>query len=115
MTRGPSTPFARVRPAALYADGFLGPFGGAMTASALPEVGADFDVPAGAAAATLTGYLLPFALFMLVSGTLGERWGARRTVRVAAVGCVAWGCLGGLAFLVALRLGEEFGLGAGRC
>ncbi|MEU4442192.1 MFS transporter [Actinosynnema sp. NPDC050801] len=76
-------PVVRVRLAALYAGGFLGPFGGAMTSSVLPEVGADFGVPAGSAAATLTGYLVPFALLMLVSGTLGERWGARRTVRVA--------------------------------
>ncbi len=69
----------------LYAGGFLGPFGGAMTSSVLPEIGGDFQVSAGAAASTLTGYLLPFAGFMLVSGTLGERWGARRTVRGAYV------------------------------
>ncbi|GAA0260604.1 MFS transporter [Saccharothrix mutabilis subsp. mutabilis] len=69
----------------LYAGGFLGPFGGAMTSSVLPEIGADFSVSAGTAAATLTGYLLPFAAFMLVSGTLGERWGPRRTVRAAYV------------------------------
>ncbi|MFE9746544.1 MFS transporter [Saccharothrix saharensis] len=74
---------SRVRVAALYAGGFLGPFGGAMTASVLPEVGGDFGVSAGTAAATLTGYLVPFALLMLVSGTFGERWGARRTVRAA--------------------------------
>lgn len=73
----------RVRTAALYTGGFLGPFGGAMTSSVLPEIGADFGVSAGAAAATLTGYLVPFALLMLVSGTLGERWGARRAVLVA--------------------------------
>ncbi|MEU4806838.1 MFS transporter [Actinosynnema sp. NPDC023587] len=82
----------------LYAGGFLGPFGGAMTSSVLPEIGGDFAVSAGAAAATLTGYLLPFAGFMLFSGTLGERWGARRTIRgaylvyaVASVLCaVSW-------------------------
>ncbi|XVV06895.1 MFS transporter [Actinosynnema sp. CA-248983] len=69
--------------AGLYAGGFLGPFGGAMTSSVLPEIGADFAISAGTAATTLTTYLLPFAAFMLVSGTLGERWGARRTVRIA--------------------------------
>lgn len=74
---------SRVRVAALYAGGFLGPLGGAMTTSVLPEVGGDFGISAGAAAATLTGYLVPFALLMLISGTLGERWGARRTVRIA--------------------------------
>ncbi|WP_433273158.1 MFS transporter [Actinosynnema sp. CS-041913] len=82
----------------MYAGGFLGPFGGAVTSSVLPEIGGDFHVSAGTAATTLTGYLLPFAGFMLVSGTLGERWGARRTVRsaylvyvVASVLCaVSW-------------------------
>ncbi|MGW4110932.1 MFS transporter [Actinosynnema sp. NPDC004786] len=69
--------------AALYAGGFLGPFGGAMTASVLPEVGGDFGVSGGTAAATVSGYLVPFALLMLFSGTWGEGWGARRTVRVA--------------------------------
>ncbi|MBW0105984.1 MFS transporter, partial [Pseudonocardia sp. KRD291] len=29
---------------------------------------------------SITAYLLPFAALMLVSGTLGERWGRRRTV-----------------------------------
>jgi MFS family permease len=69
--------------AALYAGGFLGPFGGAMTSSILPEIGADFGRSGGAAAVTLTAYLLPFAGLMLVSGTLGARWGALRTVRIA--------------------------------
>ncbi|MFI9008378.1 MFS transporter [Actinosynnema sp. NPDC053489] len=78
-------PRSRVRLAALYAGGFLGPFGGAVTSSVLPEVGGDFGTSAGAAAATVSGYLLPFAGLMLVSGTVGERWGARRTVRVAYV------------------------------
>ncbi|WNV88688.1 MFS transporter [Umezawaea sp. Da 62-37] len=69
--------------AALYAGGLLGPFGGAVTSSVLPEIGADFDRTAGDAAVTLTLYLLPFAALMLFSGTLGARWGAVRTVRTA--------------------------------
>jgi predicted MFS family arabinose efflux permease len=48
----------------------------------LPEVGAAYGVSAGAAATSVTAYLLPFAAVMLVSGTLGERWGRRRTVVV---------------------------------
>lgn len=51
----------------------------------LPELGGSFEVSAGAAASSVTAYLLPFAAVMLVSGTLGERWGRRRTV-VAAYG-----------------------------
>ena len=51
----------------------------------LPELGASFGVSAGTSATSVTAYLLPFAAVMLVSGTLGERWGRRRTV-VSAYG-----------------------------
>lgn len=54
-------------------------------APVLPELGSSFGVSAAAAASSLTVYLLPFAALMLVSGTLGERWGPARTVRVAYV------------------------------
>ncbi|MEJ2859534.1 MFS transporter [Actinomycetospora flava] len=87
----------RLRIAALYAGGFLGPFGGGITASMLPELGADLGLSPSAASASLTAYLLPFALLMLVSGTLGQRWGARRTVRVAYVAYVVFSLLGAVA------------------
>lgn len=76
---------ASLQRAALYAGGFLGPFGGGVVASVLPEIGAATGVSAGAAASTLTAYLGPFALTMLVSGTLGARWGRVRTVRTAYI------------------------------
>ncbi|MGE3284763.1 MAG: MFS transporter [Pseudonocardia sp.] len=66
--------------AGLYLGGFLGPFGGGLTVAMLPELGASFGTSAEAATVTVTAYLLPFAMLMLVSGTLGERWGRRRTV-----------------------------------
>jgi MFS family permease len=69
--------------AGLYAGAFLGPFGGGVTVAMLPELGGSFGVSAGAAATSVTAYLLPFAAVMLVSGTLGERWGRRRTVVIA--------------------------------
>ena len=49
----------------------------------LPELGASYGVSAGTASLSVTAYLLPFAAVMLFSGTLGERWGRRRTVVVA--------------------------------
>jgi MFS family permease len=55
----------------------------------LPELGASFGVSAADVAVSVTAYLLPFAAFMLVSGTLGERWGRLRTVRVAYVAYLA--------------------------
>ncbi|QCQ91062.1 MFS transporter [Rhodococcus sp. SGAir0479] len=74
---------SRLQLSALYAGGFLGPFGGGVVTSMLPEIGTGLGVDAGAAASSLTAYLLPFALVMLVSGTLGTRWGRMRTVRIA--------------------------------
>jgi MFS family permease len=71
---------ARIARAGLHAGGFIGPFGGGVTASMLPEMGADFDVSTSVAASTITAYLVPFAALMLFSGTLGARWGLRRSV-----------------------------------
>lgn len=70
----------RVRIGALYVGGLLGPFGGAMTTSMLPELGRTFDVSVSATTASLTAYLVPFAALMLISGTIGERYGRGRTV-----------------------------------
>jgi predicted MFS family arabinose efflux permease len=66
--------------AGVHAGGFLGPFGGGVTTAMLPELGDDFGVSAPAASATITAYLVPFAALMLFSGTLGARWGLRRSV-----------------------------------
>lgn len=54
-------------------------------AAILPEIGASFGVTASTAASSLTAYLVPFAVLMLGSGTLGERWGPARTIRIAYV------------------------------
>ncbi|SDD36624.1 MFS transporter [Rhodococcus tukisamuensis] len=79
---------SRLQRGALYAGGFLGPFGGGVVISMLPEMGADLGVSAATAASTVTAYLLPFAALMLISGTYGARWGRLRTVRVAYGGYV---------------------------
>ncbi|MET8758593.1 MFS transporter [Lentzea sp. NPDC004782] len=75
----------RLARAGLYAGALIGPFGGAITTSVLPEIGRSFGRSPGAAASTLTFYLVPFAVLMLVSGTLAQRWGPQRTVRIAYV------------------------------
>src|SRR3954468_9070454 len=76
--RGPAT-------AAVHAGGLLGPLGGGLVAPMLGEIGTSLHTSAGAAATSLTAYFVPFAVVQLVSGTLGERWGRRRTVRFAYV------------------------------
>jgi MFS family permease len=66
----------------------------------LPELGESYGVSAASATLSVTAFLLPFAAVMLVSGTLGERWGRRRTVLLgyavyvlASVACVVAGTL----------------------
>jgi ACDE family multidrug resistance protein len=74
-------PAARVWP--LYVGGFLGPYGSTMVTPMIHEVAGGLGGTEAAAAGAVTAYMLPFAGLMLVSGTFAERWGRRRTMRVA--------------------------------
>lgn len=65
----------------LYLGGFLGPFGSPIVTTMLPELSRDFDVSVAVASTSVTSYLIPFAMLMLLSGTLAERWGRKRTVQ----------------------------------
>ncbi len=78
----------------MYAGGLLGPMGGGVVAAMLPELATGLHTTRAGAASSLTVYLLPFAAVLLVSGTLGERWGRRRTVRLAYLGyaVISIGC-----------------------
>ncbi|WP_329379295.1 MFS transporter [Streptomyces sp. NBC_01716] len=72
----------------LYVGGFLGPYGSTMVTPIVHEVAAGLDSTPGLAAGAVTAYMLPFAALMLVSGTLAERWGRGRVMRVALAGFV---------------------------
>lgn len=65
----------------LYVGGFMGPFGTVIIVPMFPELRAEFDASSAAVSLGYSLYLIPFAALLLVSGTLGERWGRRRTVR----------------------------------
>lgn len=65
----------------LYVGGFMGPFGTVVVVPMFPELRDSFSASNSAVALGYSLYLIPFALLLLVSGTLGERWGRRRTVR----------------------------------
>lgn len=66
----------------LYLGGFLGPFGTIIITPMFPELREAFGLASSTPLAwSFFAYLLPFAILLLVSGTLGERWGRRRTVR----------------------------------
>lgn len=67
----------------MYLGGFLGPFAGQLVVPMLPEISTALDTSLQRAALSLTAYTLPFAIVLLISGTLAETWGRRRTVRIA--------------------------------
>ena len=79
-----------MRRQALYLGGFLGPFGGGVLTVLIPELRDRFDTSTTAVTlAAITAYILPFAVFQLVSGTIGERLGTARTIRTAYVAYAA--------------------------
>src|SRR3954468_5474476 len=80
-----------------YVGGFLGPFGGGVVAVLVPQLRDAFDATTAGVAASIPAYLVPFAAFQLVSGTLGERLGRRRVVRT---GYIAYALLSVLAAFV---------------
>ena len=79
-----------MRRQALYLGGFLGPFGGGVLTVLIPELRDRFGASTSAVTlAAITAYILPFAVFQVVSGTIGERVGAARTIRAAYVAYAA--------------------------
>lgn len=78
-----------------FLGGFLGPVGTLSVISIYPELRDTFDVSTGAVSWSLSGYFFPMAALMLVSGTIGERFGRKRVTRlafvlyaVASLGCI---------------------------
>ena len=59
----------------------MGPFGATLVLPMFPELRTSFRTSTETIGWTFTAYLLPFAILLLVSGTLGEKWGRKRTVR----------------------------------
>ena len=89
----------------LFIGGFIGPFGGGLTTPMLPELSARFDTTLATAAWSLTAYLLPFSVVLLISGTLGDHWGRRRTVQGAYIAYAAASILCVVAPTITLFLG----------
>lgn len=65
----------------LYVGGFMGPFGTIVIIPMYPELREEFDATTTEVSLAFSLYLIPFAVFLLFSGTIGERLGRRRTVR----------------------------------
>ena len=78
----------------LYLGGMMGPLGTFVMLPMIPELRDAFSVSTSQIGWALNVYLVPFAGLLLVSGTLGDRWGRARTLRtavalyaVATLGC----------------------------
>ena len=65
-----------------YLGGFLGPFGTLVVISIYPELRESFDATSGQVNWSFSGYFIPMAVLLLVSGTIGERLGRRRVIRI---------------------------------
>ena len=65
----------------LYLGGFLGPFGTLVVISIYPELRDSFSASTQAVNWAFSGYMIPLALLLTVSGTIGERFGRRRVTR----------------------------------
>jgi MFS family permease len=78
-------PHAATRVWPLYVGGFLGPYGSTMVTPMVHEVAAGLGSTPEVAAGAVTAYMVPFAVLMLVSGTLAERWGRARTMQISLV------------------------------
>lgn len=74
---------AGARLLSFYLGGFLGPFGTLVPVPMLPDLRADFGVDSTAISWAISAYLLPMAALLLVSGTIGERFGRSRVLRIS--------------------------------
>lgn len=61
----------------------MGPFGGGIVLVMLPELTEAFAIPLAQGSWFATAYIIPFSLLMLVSGTIGTRFGRARVIRLA--------------------------------
>ena len=64
----------------------------------LVDIAGSFNIDIGTAALSVAAYMLPFGLFTLLFGPLGDRYGKARIVSIAAFGTAVFSCLGALAF-----------------
>jgi predicted MFS family arabinose efflux permease len=73
----------------------------------LPALGKAFGVTTGRAALTVSAYAIAYGLLQLLFGPLGDRYGKRRVIGLAALGCVVGNvlalCASSLEMLVLAR------------
>ena len=83
MSVDPRTAPGGLRLLPYYLGGFLGPFGTMVPVPMLPDLRTEFGVDSATISWTVSAYLLPMATLLLVSGSIGERFGRARVLRVS--------------------------------
>src|SRR5690606_35390292 len=81
---------------ALFALGFAGFGSSAMMRVCdpmLPALAQDFHVTAGQASYTISAYAIAYGILQLIFGPVGDRYGKRRVVGIAALLCVVGNAL----------------------
>ncbi|WP_442593585.1 MFS transporter [Parapusillimonas sp. JC17] len=76
---------------ALFALGFAGFGSSAMMRVCdpmLPALAQDFNVTAGQASHTISAYAIAYGILQLIFGPLGDRYGKRRVIGIAALLCI---------------------------
>lgn len=92
--------------------GFLGPFGTMVVISIYPELRDSFDASNAAVTWSFSGYMFAMAVLMLVSGTIGERFGRRRATRLAFLVFATASIVGAVAPTLGVFLGARVVMGA---
>lgn len=81
----------------LYAGALIGPLGGNMVHTMLPEMAAHLDASLARSSQSVSWYAVPFVVSLLFSGSLGARWRVTSTVRGAYLAYAAGSLLCSLA------------------
>jgi MFS family permease len=71
-----------------YVGACLGPFGTTIVSVLLTTLGETYQVDLNVATLSITAYMIPFALSLLISGAISDAIGARQAV---VGGCVVFG------------------------
>jgi predicted MFS family arabinose efflux permease len=78
----------------------------------LPALAETFGVTTGRAALTVSAYAIAYGLLQLLFGPLGDRYGKRRVIGFAALGCVVGNALALAAFSLEMLVVARFLAGA---
>jgi MFS family permease len=113
QTEAEHVPAIEMRTVPFYLGGFLGPFGTMVIIPMLPELRDRFSVDSAAISWAFSAYMFPMAVLLLVSGTIGERFGRRLVLRVSLSSYIAASILAALAPNLAVFLAARAVQGVG--